>query len=463
MSFLQALGAAGQGLSAGIQDLERMDENKAKKKQREFQEKVQARQEADWSEEDDLRGRLRGIRRTNEAYSDPKVTAGGVTRDDDGNLMPGVAQVARPQADVMADEANAYLGLSSPKLRAQGITLQAAARTQKDNDRKDDAQKREDAVFNTYRPDFESIRQSPQAAFEWLDNKGLSAYNAKVPDGHRAGVTKNEDGSRTYTVLDKDNKPVNVFNVTPEQAQEAAATKLRGLMNHDLGTLSKDDFRAFMSGQLDERKTNIAQQGADAQSTNAASGQISAASGQVSANASMLNAQSDAEYRKAGGVWDLAQQASRNAQLQVARMNQASQGILNPLQKHQLDESVNYAEMSAQFAKLMTDPKANASALRTLAGQLAIRHPEKSTSVTKVRNADGGEDAVQINRYDFLVKNALKGAGVVELPMTFKPLLDAAAKSAKTDKAKFLSSDAAKRAVAAGVNPDELAAEYGYK
>jgi hypothetical protein len=134
--------------------------------------------------------------------------------------------------------------------------------------------------------------------------------------------------------------------------------------------------------------------------------------------------------------------------------------MLNPLQAAQLSELTNYQQLSQKFAKLMDDPKTNAAELKKVAGILAINHPEKSTATIKIRDENGNEEPVTINKYNYLVKNALREAGVAEIHPSDDAKLKSAAAAAKNDPAKFLKTPIAQQALSKNVTQQELLDSY---
>jgi hypothetical protein len=180
----------------------------------------------------------------------------------------------------------------------------------------------------------------------------------------------------------------------------------------------------------------------------------------MSAEAARTNAETQQAYHAPGGVWDQSQKAARDAQIEVAKIGRSAHGIMNPLQAAQLSELTNYQQLSSRFAKLMDDPKANAAELKKVAGMLAVNHPEKSTATIKIRDENGNEEPVTVNKYNYLVKNALRESGVVEIHPSDDAKLKSAATAAKNDPAKFMKSPAAQQALKAGMSQEELLDSY---
>lgn len=433
MSWLNALGGIGLGISQGVQDWERMDEAKFRKEQ-------QKRQRDEWEEEDQLAKRLKGIQRTQQGWGqgyEGAAASNAPMMDDEGNAMPGVAQVARPRSKVLADEAAAYLGVANPKLRAQGLTLETAARQLGDHERTDDERARAQAIFSKYRTDFDGIKGSPAAARDWLTSKGLPYYNGKVPDGQRAAHSLNEDGSMTVAFIDeKTNKPVKLLNVPAEQMQEAASRKLHAMMQNELGALSPEHYSKFvMDPEFKRQELGIRQQGADAQT---------------------VTAQSNADFHAPGGVWDQAQKAARDAQISVAKIQRSAHGILNPLQQQQLEEHKDYAAKTAEYAKLLADPAANAVRLKQIANELAMKHPEKAQTKLVATDAAGNKREYVVNRFSENLREAFANAGVIELsPEAHRKLKEAAGK-VNGDPKRFLNTAEAKAAIKAGLTEKDL-------
>lgn len=439
-NILGILGGAGQGISAGVQDLERMDEAKFRKEQ-------QQRERERIAEEKRIGELQRGIQRTREGFTPEQAAANAKvgltnvpTRDDEGNLVYGATATARPQSEIIKEQAALLASSTNPDIQARGIQMLGTAAQLSEQERTQDLRAKREATLAKYRPYAEAIMAGPQGAFDYLDKTGTAYYNQKVADGQRVSQPEiGPSGERTYWVLDKNNAPVKSFTVSPEQAQEAASKKLQAQMSHELGTISHEDYQSALERQLKEQQVGASVMTAEAARTNAATQQA---------------------YHAPGGVWDQSQKAARDAQIQVAKINASTHGILNPLQKAQLDELTNYQQLTQRFAKLMDDPKANAAELKKVAGILATNHPEKSTATIKIRDENGNEEPVTINKYNYLVKNALRESGVVEIHPSDDAKLRSAAAAAKNDPAKFMKSPAAQQALKAGVSQEELLSSY---
>ena len=448
-NILGILGGAGQGISAGVQDLERMDEAKNRKEEAQFRKEQQQRERERFAEEKRIGELQKGIVRNREGFT-PEQTAANAkvgltnvpTRDDEGNLAYGATATAtaRPQSEIIKEQAALMASSTNPDIAARGIQMFSTAGQLSEQERTQELRAKREATLAKYRPFAEAIRSGPQGAFDYLDKTGTSYYNQKVEDGQKVSQPEiGPNGERTYYVLDKNKAPVKSFVVTPEQAQEAAAKKLQAQMSHELGTLSHEDYMSGMERQLKERQVGATE---------------------TSAGASMLNAQTQQAYHAPGGVWDQAQKSADAARIQVAKIGASTHGILNPLQAAQLSELTNYQQLTQKFAKLMDDPKTNAAELKKVAGILATTHPEKSTATIKIRDENGNEEPVTINKYGYLVKEALRGAGVIEIHPSDDAKLKSAATAAKNDPTKFLKTPAAQQAMKAGVTQEELLASY---
>jgi hypothetical protein len=446
-NILGILGGAGQGISAGVQDLERMDEAKNRKEEAQFRKEQQQRERERFAEEKRIGELQKGIVRNREGFTPEQAAANTQagfinlpTRDDEGRLVYGATSTPRAQSEVLKEQAALMASSTNPDIQARGIQMLGTAGQLGEQERTQGLRTKREETLTKYRPFAQAIMASPQGAFDYLDKTGTSYYNQKVPDGQMVSQPViGANGERTYYVLDQNKAPVKSFVVTPQQAQEAAAKQLQAQISHELGTISSEDYLSKLERDLKERQVGATE---------------------TSAGASMLNAQTQQAYQAPGGVWDQAQKAARDAQIQVAKINKSTVGILNPLQAAQLSELTNYQQLTQKFAKLMDDPKTNAAELKKVAGILATTHPEKSTATIKIRDADGNEEPVTINKYGYLVKEALRGAGVVEIHPSDDAKLKSAATAAKNDPTKFLKTPAAQQAMKAGVTQEELLASY---
>lgn len=153
-NLMGILGGVGQGISGGVQDLERMDEAKFRKEQ-------QARERAKWAEEEAAAKELAGIRRENVNTSYEGVTGGIDTAE------PKVTRTARPQHEVLSDMASVYAKRNTPESIAKAIQLKQAARTERESSAVD-------AINESFAPLEEAIRTNNLEGI----TKGLAAFNA---------------------------------------------------------------------------------------------------------------------------------------------------------------------------------------------------------------------------------------------------------------------------------------------
>lgn len=146
MSFLQALGGLGGGIAAGISDLERMADAKRRKEMYDWQKQVQSRQAQDWANEDEAARRLAAVPTSREGWSGEYASAGNMpTRDDDGNVMPGVSRSARTAGEIARDRAAALSGVGGLKAQDLATKYLDQANAYEDRERRVAREARADA------------------------------------------------------------------------------------------------------------------------------------------------------------------------------------------------------------------------------------------------------------------------------------------------------------------------------
>lgn len=153
-NLMGILGGVGQGISGGVQDLERMDEAKFRKEQ-------QARERAKWAEEEAAAKELAGIRREN-----VDTTYQGATGGIDGESAT-VKRSVRPQHEVLSEMASVYAKRNTPESIAKAIQFKQAARAEKESSAID-------AINESFAPLEEAIRSNNLEGI----TKGLAAFNA---------------------------------------------------------------------------------------------------------------------------------------------------------------------------------------------------------------------------------------------------------------------------------------------
>jgi len=165
-NLMGILGGVGQGISGGIQDLERMDDAKFRKEQ-------QARERAKYAEEDAVRQQMANIKRENVATSYEGAT-GGI----DGESSKAV-RTPRAQHEILSDMAGVYAARNTPESIAKSIQLKQAARTERESSAVD-------SINESFAPLEEAIRTNNLEGI----TKGLAAFNAdKFGPTSTKGVT----------------------------------------------------------------------------------------------------------------------------------------------------------------------------------------------------------------------------------------------------------------------------------
>jgi hypothetical protein len=388
MSFISALGGIGQGVSQGIQDLNLQKQQKALEEQQAFQKAQNVRLLAQQAEEDRVANEIKGIKRTSTpdqwgAGYEAEQARNTPVRDDNGNLMPGVkAGIARPQHEIMSEMAAKYLASPDLKQQQYGLQLQQASTAL-------GKQAKEQAVFEKYRPQFEQLA-TPTGALNYLNEKGIPAYNAKVPDGYKVAQGETlPNGSTAFHVLDKKGKLVESHAVPTTDLQNLAAKHLTGLAQHELGYLSPENFRDFMKHGLEERKTTATE---------------------TTARAAETNAQTQHEYHKQGGVYQQIAQMANAAHIEAAKIARSAHGMMTPLQEAQLKELTSFANLADKFQQQLDDPKTPKKELEKTANQLAVHPSGKALNTVLVRDAETGETKpVTVNKFEHLTDIHQKG------------------------------------------------------
>lgn len=373
MSFLTAVGGLGQGISQGIQDLNAQKQQKALEEQQAFQKTQNARLLAQQAEEDRVANEIRGITRS---------TPTGKEFYDEGSGMSANAQVARPQHEIMSEMAAKYLASPDLKQQQYGLQLQQASTAL-------GKQAKEQAVFEKYRPQFEKL-STPTGALDYLNNQGIPAYNANVPDGYKvANGVPLPNGTTAFHVLDKNGKLVESHAVPTTDLQNLAAKHLTGLAQHELGYLSPENFRDFMKHGLEERKT---------------------AATETTAKAAEKNAETQHEYHKRGGVYQEVQAAANKAHLEAERIRASTHGMMNKLQEAQLKELTSFADLADKFQKQLDDPKTPKAELEKTANLLAVHPSGKALNTVVVKDTNTDVQApVTVNKFAHLVDVHQKG------------------------------------------------------
>jgi hypothetical protein len=143
-NIMGLLGGLGQGISAGVQDLERMEEAKNRKEEAQFRKELQQRERERLAEEKRLGEAVKGIKRSREGFTPEQAAANTQagftnlpTRDDEGRLVYGATETAIPrsEAELLKEEAALYAASPDMRNRTLGRQLQGEARTLETQDK----------------------------------------------------------------------------------------------------------------------------------------------------------------------------------------------------------------------------------------------------------------------------------------------------------------------------------------
>ena len=234
MPLLGLLGGVGQGISAGVQDLERMDEQNRQKQAFEWLKKDRENQEK-------LDAALASVPTTARSWGpgyEGAAKSNAPMVDDDGNVMPGVTNAPRKTSQILADQAAAVRALGGTKNMALGLQLQNAATTE------------------GRRENVDTINQKYQGYVDRI-NKGdiagvMGEFNANKFGGAEANdfvSFKGPDGNyHVYNRNQADKGPVMSF---------ADTNAVRDALNHArMHEMSMADPENFAKLALESTKTN---------------------------------------------------------------------------------------------------------------------------------------------------------------------------------------------------------------
>jgi len=216
-NIMGLLGGLGQGISAGVQDLERMDEAKNRKEEAQFRKELQQRERERLAEEKRLGEAVKGIKRSREGFT-PEQTAANTqagftnlpTRDDEGRLVYGATETAIPrsEAELLKEEAALYAASPDIRNRTYARQLQGEARVLETQD-KIDAEDKEHA--NTLK----AINANPD---KWYQ-ENLASFNADLSGGpSTAGYKAFPQSTPQGTVL-------NIMGPQGQQIQQIPVTR----------------------------------------------------------------------------------------------------------------------------------------------------------------------------------------------------------------------------------------------
>ena len=143
-NIMGLLGGLGQGISSGVQSLERMDEAKNRKEEAQFRKELQQRERERLAEEKRLGEAVQGIKRSREGFTPDQAAANTQagytnlpTRDDEGRLVYGATEsaVPRSEAEILKEEAAIYAASPDIKNRTYARQLQGEARVLETQDK----------------------------------------------------------------------------------------------------------------------------------------------------------------------------------------------------------------------------------------------------------------------------------------------------------------------------------------
>lgn len=236
-NLMGILGGAGQGISGGIQDLERMDDAKFRKEQ-------QARERAKYAEEDAVRQEMAGIKRENVNTSYEGAT-GGI----DGESSKAV-RTPRAQHEILSDMASVYAKRNTPESLAKAIQLKQAARTEKESSEVD-------RVLEQFAPWEEAARTQNLEGI----TRGVAEFNAdKLGPASTKGVTATPVAGPKGEMLYKISRPGAGDMIIPQEklseaihamkmdALAAAAPTVYGKLNLERKAGETD--RTYKTGML---------------------------------------------------------------------------------------------------------------------------------------------------------------------------------------------------------------------
>lgn len=237
-------------------------------------------------------------------------------------------------------------------------------------------------------------------------NAAVDFYNRFTPDGATVtGIKENKDGSiRIMRVSDADGQKLPDTIIAP----------VKGVSARDLLVAQMQTFKdpmAFRNFVTQNAKDDLARRVSESQ---------------ISAN-NLRGAQADAEIKNL---------------------------------KLKQEEENKLIALRDEFLALSKDPRTNADRLRQISGELAIVSPKYALKSMKVKDVEGNEVPVTVNMFDSILSNALRAAGVVELPQQAKGALEAAAANSRGNRDAFLRSRAAQSAMQSGASAEDLVSEF---
>lgn len=208
-NIMGILGGLGQGVSAGVQDLERMEEAKTRKEEAQFRKELQQRERERLAEEKRLGEAVKGIKRSREGFTPEQAAANAQvgytnlpTRDDEGRLVYGATETAVPrsEAEILKEEAALYSASPDIRNRTLGRQLQGEARVL-------ETQAQIDAERKDYADTLKAINANPD---KWYQ-ENLASFNADLTGG---------PGTRGYKAFPMSTANGTVLNIMDQQGQQ---------------------------------------------------------------------------------------------------------------------------------------------------------------------------------------------------------------------------------------------------
>lgn len=237
-------------------------------------------------------------------------------------------------------------------------------------------------------------------------NAAVDFYNRFTPDGATVtGIKENKDGSiRIMRVSDADGQKLPDTIIAP----------VKGVSARDLLVAQMQTFKdpmAFRNFVTQNAKDDLARRVSESQ---------------INAN-NLRGAQADAEIKRL---------------------------------KLKQEEENKLIKLRDEFFTLSKDPRTNANRLRQISGELAILSPKYALKFMTVKDVEGNEIPTTVNMFDSILSNALRAAGVVELPQQAEGALEAAAANSRGNRDAFLRSRAAQSAMQSGASAEDLVSEF---
>ena len=171
-NIMGILGGVGQGISAGVQDLERMEEAKNRKEEAQFRKELQQRERERLAEEKRLGEAVKGIKRSREGFTPEQTNlnakaglANLPTRDDEGRLVYGATETPRSEAEILKEEAALYSASPDIRNRTLGRQLQNEARVLETQDKIKSVQSKYEEARNLLNTDPAKFQEKYPALF----------------------------------------------------------------------------------------------------------------------------------------------------------------------------------------------------------------------------------------------------------------------------------------------------------